>query len=75
MGSHSGPPISKSHMQSGVCYREGVACSCVQVDPPTLVMTFAPNDSPVFGREGKKLTSELIRARLELECENNVPSP
>ena len=42
------------------------------VDPPTLAMTFSPNNSPVFGKDGTKITSELIRARLNLETENNV---
>ena len=42
------------------------------VDPPTLAMTFSQNDSPVFGREGTKLTSELIKERLLFETENNI---
>ncbi len=43
-----------------------------KVDPPTLAMTFSQNDSPVFGREGTKLTSELIKERLLFETENNI---
>ena len=42
------------------------------VDPPTLAMTFAQNDSPIFGRDGTKLTSELIKERLHFETENNI---
>ena len=42
------------------------------VDPPTLAMTFSQNDSPVFGREGTKLTSEVIKERLLFETENNI---
>ena len=42
------------------------------VDPPTLAMTFAINDSPLSGRDGSKVTSRVIRARLEREAEGNV---
>lgn len=42
------------------------------IDPPTLVMTFAVNDSPLAGREGEKVTSRLIRDRLLREQEGNV---
>ncbi len=42
------------------------------VDPPTLAMTFSVNDSPLAGREGSKVTSRVIRARLFREAEGNV---
>ncbi len=42
------------------------------VDPPTLAMTFSINDSPLAGREGTKVTSRVIRARLMREAEGNV---
>ncbi len=42
------------------------------VDPPTLAMTFSINDSPLAGREGDKVTSRMIRARLLREAEGNV---
>ena len=42
------------------------------IDPPTLAMTFSVNDSPLAGREGDKVTSRMIRARLEREAEGNV---
>jgi GTP-binding protein len=42
------------------------------IDPPTLAMTFSVNDSPLAGREGSKLTSRVIGARLEREAEGNV---
>jgi GTP-binding protein len=42
------------------------------IDPPTLSMTFAVNDSPLAGREGSKVTSRMIRDRLLREAEGNV---
>jgi GTP-binding protein len=42
------------------------------IDPPTLAMTFAVNDSPFAGREGSKVTSRMIRDRLLREAEGNV---
>ncbi|UYN94318.1 MAG: translational GTPase TypA [Enhydrobacter sp.] len=42
------------------------------VDPPTLAMNFMVNDSPLAGREGDKVTTRMIRARLMREAEGNV---
>src|SRR3982751_6263535 len=42
------------------------------IDPPTLAMSFAVNDSPYAGREGDKVQSRVIRDRLEREAETNV---
>ena len=42
------------------------------IDPPTLSMRFSVNDSPIAGREGTKVTSRMIRDRLERESEGNV---
>ena len=42
------------------------------IDPPTLSMRFAVNDSPMAGREGDKVTSRMIRDRLLREGESNV---
>ena len=42
------------------------------VDPPTLAMTFSVNTSPLAGKDGGKVTSRVIAARLEREAEGNV---
>jgi len=42
------------------------------IDPPTLAMTFAVNDSPFAGKDGDKVQSRVIRDRLERESEGNV---
>jgi GTP-binding protein len=42
------------------------------IDPPTLAMTFSVNDSPLAGREGTKVTSRMIKDRLERESEGNI---
>ena len=44
----------------------------LQVDEPTLRMTFGVNTSPLSGREGKHLTSRQIKARLDREVLGNV---
>ncbi len=43
-----------------------------EIDPPTLAMNFAVNDSPYAGRDGDKVQSRVIRERLEREAEGNV---
>ena len=42
------------------------------IDPPTITVTFGINDSPLAGREGKKVQSRVIRDRLMKEAEQNV---
>ena len=42
------------------------------IDPPTMSVNITVNDSPLAGREGKKLTSTVIRERLLAEAETNV---
>jgi len=42
------------------------------IDPPTMSVTITVNDSPLAGREGKKVTSTVIRQRLLAEAETNV---
>lgn len=42
------------------------------IDPPTLVMTFSINNSPLAGLDGDKVTSRVIWDRLAKEAEGNV---
>ncbi len=42
------------------------------IDPPTISVTFGINDSPLAGRDGKKVQSRVIRERLLREAESNV---
>ena len=42
------------------------------IDPPTISVTFAINDSPLAGRDGSKVQSRVIRDRLMKEAESNV---
>ncbi|HJN82237.1 MAG: translational GTPase TypA [Verrucomicrobiota bacterium] len=44
----------------------------VEIDPATVQMEFAVNDGPLAGRDGKKVTSREIRARLERETKSNI---
>jgi GTP-binding protein len=44
----------------------------IPISPPIISMSFGPNDSPLAGREGNKLTSSMIKERLQREVENNV---
>ncbi|MBL0725690.1 MAG: translational GTPase TypA [Alphaproteobacteria bacterium] len=42
------------------------------IDPPTIAMTIGVNTSPLAGQNGSKLTSTIIRQRLEREAEVNI---
>lgn len=43
-----------------------------KIDPPTLSMVFAPNNSPLAGRDGMAVTTAKIGAWLNVEAESNI---
>ena len=45
----------------------------IAVEEPTVRMTFGVNKSPLAGREGKFLTTRMIRDRLMNALDRNVP--
>lgn len=44
----------------------------MHIEEPTLTVVFSVNDSPLAGQEGKHITSNKIRERLEAEMNTNV---
>jgi GTP-binding protein len=51
---------------------EPEALQRIEVDEPTMSMVFTINNSPMFGKEGKFVTSRHLRTRLMRETEKNL---
>ncbi|MDU7496910.1 translational GTPase TypA [Sneathia sanguinegens] len=56
-----------------ICDKDNIkALPLIEIDEPTLSMTFMVNSSPFAGRDGKYITSRNILERLEKEVSHNV---
>ncbi len=65
--------LSKATVADTLCAMEVTAALPAQpIDPPTISMTVSVNDSPLAGKEGDKVQSRVIAARLKKEAESNV---
>ena len=65
--------LSKATVADTLCAMEVTEALPAQpIDPPTISMTVSVNDSPLAGREGDKVQSRVIAARLQKEAESNV---
>ena len=65
--------LSKATVADTLCAMEVTEALPAQpIDPPTISMTVSVNDSPLAGREGDKVQSRVIAARLVKEAESNV---
>jgi GTP-binding protein len=65
--------MSKATVADTICDPSvTTAIQAKPIDPPTISVTFGINDSPLAGREGKKVQSRVIRDRLMKEAESNV---
>ncbi|MCO6382306.1 translational GTPase TypA [Oceanicola sp. 502str15] len=65
--------MSKATVSDTICaLAVEEALDAQPIDPPTISVTFGINDSPLAGRDGKKVQSRVIRERLMKEAEVNV---
>ncbi|MFY9209894.1 MAG: translational GTPase TypA [Aestuariivita sp.] len=65
--------MSKATVADTICaLAVDTALDAQPIDPPTITVTFGINDSPLAGRDGKKVQSRVIRERLMKEAESNV---
>jgi len=65
--------MSKATVSDTICaLAVDTALPAQPIDPPTISVTFGINDSPLAGRDGKKVQSRVIRERLMKEAESNV---
>jgi len=75
---HAGEIVALSGMADITIGRTLCAPECIEplpfvkISDPTIEMTFAVNDSPFAGKEGKYVTSRNIRDRLEKELMKDV---
>ena len=65
--------LTKASVSDTICNTNVITpLKSTPIDPPTMSVTITVNDSPFAGRDGKKVTSTVIRERLIAESETNV---
>ncbi|WP_421933236.1 translational GTPase TypA [Phenylobacterium sp.] len=65
--------LSKATVADTLCAMDVTEALPAQpIDPPTISMTVSVNNSPLAGREGDKVQSRVIAARLLKEAQSNV---
>jgi GTP-binding protein len=65
--------ISDAYIGETICEnKDQESMPAINIDEPTISLSFLVNDSPFAGREGKFVTGRQIRERLEKEMEINV---
>jgi GTP-binding protein len=65
--------MAKTNVADTICdVAESEPIKALEIDPPTMSINIAVNDSPLAGLEGSKVTSTMIRERLMQEAEVNV---
>jgi GTP-binding protein len=65
--------LAKTNVANTICdVSVSDPIQALEIDPPTMSITLAVNDSPFAGLEGTKVTSTMIRDRLLKEAEINV---
>ena len=65
--------MAKTNVADTICdVSESEPIKALEIDPPTMSINIAVNDSPLAGLEGSKVTSTMIRERLMQEAEVNV---
>ena len=65
--------LSKATVADTLCAMDvSDALPAQPIDPPTISMTVSVNNSPLAGREGDKVQSRVIAARLLKEAQSNV---
>jgi GTP-binding protein len=65
--------IEEVEIGDTICHPDRIdALPPLEIDEPTVSMTFLPNNSPFAGRDGKAVTIKQIQERLQREIKTNV---
>ena len=65
--------FTKATVADTICSEKiSTPLEALPITPPTMSMTVSVNDSPLVGRDGDKLTGNMIAERLYKEAETNI---